>query len=116
MENGFQVAFMAPTELLAAQHAKNLNRLLAKSRFSTGLLTGSMPAKDRKRIVAQISKKQIDLVVGTQALLESPIKFQRLGLVVIDEQHRFGVVQRARLREKGLSPHVLSMMRQQQLD
>ena len=109
MENGFQVAFMAPTELLAAQHAKTLNGLLAKSRFSTGLLTGSMQAKDRKRIVAQISKKEIDLVVGTQALLESPIKFQRLGLVVIDEQHRFGVVQRARLREKGLSPHVLVM-------
>ena len=109
MENGFQVAFMAPTELLAAQHAKNLNHLLAKSRFSTGLLTGSMQAKDRRRIITQISKKQIDLVVGTQALLENPIKFHRLGLVVIDEQHRFGVVQRARLREKGLSPHVLVM-------
>ena len=109
IENGFQVAFMAPTELLAVQHAKNISRLLANSRFTTGLLTGSMQAKNRKRIVAQISKKEIDLVVGTQALLESPIKFQRLGLVVIDEQHRFGVAQRAKLREKGLNPHVLVM-------
>jgi ATP-dependent DNA helicase RecG len=109
MENGLQVAFMAPTEILAEQHYANISRLLQASRFRLALLTGATPAASRKRQLAEVESGAIHLVVGTHALVEGAVRFNRLGLVVIDEQHRFGVLQRATLREKGLRPDVLVM-------
>ena len=109
MENGLQVAFMAPTEILAEQHFLNISRLLDSSRFRVALLTGSTPTAARREQLAQIEAGSIQLVVGTHALVQGDVTFQRLGLVVIDEQHRFGVLQRATLREKGLHPDVLVM-------
>jgi ATP-dependent DNA helicase RecG len=109
MENGLQVAFMAPTEILAEQHHANISRLLQASRFRVALLTGATPAALRKRQLAEVESGAVNLVVGTHALVEGAVHFSRLGLVVIDEQHRFGVLQRATLREKGLRPDVLVM-------
>jgi ATP-dependent DNA helicase RecG len=109
MENGLQVAFMAPTEILAEQHFLNISRLLQPSRFRVALLTGSMSAAARKQVLAEIEGGSIHLVVGTHALVQGDVRFHRLGLVVIDEQHRFGVLQRATLRSKGLLPDVLVM-------
>jgi ATP-dependent DNA helicase RecG len=109
MENGFQVAFMAPTEILADQHFITIRRLLESSRFRMALVTGATPAKRRREVQAELSGGSIHLVVGTHALVEDPIAFRELGLIVIDEQHRFGVLQRAALRAKGLHPDVLVM-------
>jgi len=109
MENGFQVAFMAPTEILAEQHFITIRRLLESSRFRMTLLTGATPAKKRREIQAELAGGSIHLVVGTHALVEDPVSFRELGLAIIDEQHRFGVMQRAALRAKGLHPDVLVM-------
>ena len=109
MENRFQVAFMAPTEILAEQHFITIRGRLEHSRFRVALLTGSTPAKRRREIQAELAGGSIHLVVGTHALVEDPVSFRELGLVVIDEQHRFGVLQRATLRAKGLHPDVLVM-------
>jgi ATP-dependent DNA helicase RecG len=109
MENGLQVAFMAPTEILAEQHFLNLSRLLQSSRFRVALLTGSTAGAARREQLAEIEAGVIPLVVGTHALVQGDVSFKRLGLVVIDEQHRFGVMQRATLRAKGLHPDVLVM-------
>ncbi len=109
MENGFQVAFMAPTEILAEQHYITIRRLLESSRFRMGLLTGATPAKKRREIQAELAGGSLHLVVGTHALVEDPVEFRELGLAIIDEQHRFGVLQRAALRSKGLHPDVLVM-------
>jgi ATP-dependent DNA helicase RecG len=109
MENGFQVAFMAPTEILAEQHYITIRRLLESSRFRLTLLTGATPAKKRREIQAELAGGSIHLVVGTHALVEEPIAFRELGLAIIDEQHRFGVMQRAALRAKGMHPDVLVM-------
>ena len=109
MENGLQVAFMAPTEILAAQHYGNIARLLASSRFRVDLLTGSTPGLHKHTLLSHIERGTTHLVVGTHALVQEKIKFHKLGLVVIDEQHRFGVAQRAALRAKGLRPDVLLM-------
>jgi ATP-dependent DNA helicase RecG len=109
MENGLQVAFMAPTEILAEQHFGNIARLLGSSRFRVSLLTGSTPSADRRQQRADIEAGRIHLVVGTHALVQGDVAFRDLGLVVIDEQHRFGVLQRATLRAKGLHPDVLVM-------
>jgi ATP-dependent DNA helicase RecG len=109
MENGLQVAFMAPTEILAEQHYVNISKLLQRSRFRTALLTGSVPASARREQLAQVAAGAIHLVVGTHALVQGDVDFHQLGLVVIDEQHRFGVMQRATLRAKGLRPDVLVM-------
>jgi ATP-dependent DNA helicase RecG len=109
MENGFQVAFMAPTEILAEQHFINIRRLLEASRFRIALLTGSTPAKKRREMQAELAGGSLHLVVGTHALVEEPVGFRELGLVIIDEQHRFGVMQRATLRSKGQHPDVLVM-------
>jgi len=109
LENGLQVAFMAPTEILAEQHFLNIGRLLQASRFRVTLLSGSIAGRDRRERVAEIESGAIHLVVGTHALVQSDVRFKALGLVVIDEQHRFGVLQRATLREKGLHPDVLVM-------
>jgi ATP-dependent DNA helicase RecG len=109
MENGLQVAFMAPTEILAEQHFLNISRLLIESRFRVALLTGATTAAARREQLAEVASGAIHLVVGTHALVQGDVAFRQLGLVVIDEQHRFGVLQRATLRTKGLHPDVLVM-------
>jgi len=109
MENGLQVAFMAPTEILAEQHFFNIAQLLRDSRFRVALLTGSTASAARKRELGEIEAGTIPLIVGTHALVQGDVRFKQLGLVVIDEQHRFGVLQRATLRAKGLHPDVLVM-------
>jgi ATP-dependent DNA helicase RecG len=109
MENGLQVAFMAPTEILAKQHFSTIARLLSQTRFRVDLLTGSTPGLQRHTILAHLERGTTNLLVGTHALVQDAIKFNALGLVVIDEQHRFGVVQRAALQDKGLRPDVLLM-------
>ena len=108
LENGLQVAFMAPTEILAEQHAMTIVRLFASTRFRVAALTGSTSAAERRRIVAGLARGDIHLVIGTHALLQEDVTFKALGLVIIDEQHRFGVVQRSTLRQKG-NPDVLVM-------
>jgi len=109
MENGLQVAFMAPTEILAEQHFVNISRLLQASRFRVALLTGSTASAARRGPLSEVASGAIHLVVGTHALVQEDVRFKQLGLVVIDEQHRFGVLQRATLRAKGLHPDVLVM-------
>jgi ATP-dependent DNA helicase RecG len=109
MENGLQVAFMAPTEILAEQHFFNIRRLLEQSRFRITLLTGATAARKRREILAELSGGSIQMVIGTHALVQEDVAFRELGLAVIDEQHRFGVLQRATLRAKGLHPDVLVM-------
>jgi ATP-dependent DNA helicase RecG len=109
MENGLQVAFMAPTEILAEQHYLTLRRLLAASAFRVALVTGGMPAAVRREVLEHLESGVVHLVVGTHALLQEDVRFQQLGLVVIDEQHRFGVLQRAHLRQKGGLADVLVM-------
>ncbi len=109
MENGLQVAFMAPTEILAEQHFINIQRLLAASRFRVQLLTGATKGVARREALQDLAAGRTHLIVGTHALVQEGVTFHRLGLAVIDEQHRFGVVQRATLREKGLLPDVLVM-------
>ena len=109
MESGIQVAFMAPTEILAEQHFLNISRLLEASRFRIALLTGATGTVARREQLAEIVAGYIPLVVGTHALVQSDVQFKQLGLVVIDEQHRFGVLQRATLRAKGWHPDVLVM-------
>ncbi len=109
MENGFQVAFMGPTEVLADQHFLYIRKFLEKSRFKTALLTGTMPTKVRRQVYADLSSGAANFVVGTNTLAQNPVAFHSLGLVIVDEQHRFGVLQRAILRSKGLNPDVLVM-------
>ena len=109
MENGLQVAFMAPTEILAAQHYGNIARLLSRSRFRVDLLTGSTPGLKKHTLHAHIERGTTNLIVGTHALVQETIRFHKLGFVIIDEQHRFGVVQRAALQAKGHRPDVLLM-------
>jgi ATP-dependent DNA helicase RecG len=109
MENGQQVAFMAPTEILAEQHFASISQLLRASRFRVALLTGSTPSALRREQLVEIAAGTIHLVVGTHALVQGDVQFHQLGFVVIDEQHRFGVLQRATLRAKGLHPDVLVM-------
>jgi ATP-dependent DNA helicase RecG len=109
MENGFQVAFMAPTEVLADQHYLTIRRLLEASRFRIASLTGGLTAAARRAAHAELASGVTHLAIGTHALAESAVQFRDLGLVIIDEQHRFGVMQRATLRAKGHNPDVLVM-------
>jgi ATP-dependent DNA helicase RecG len=109
MENGLQVAFMAPTEILAEQHFLTIRRLLGPAGYHVGQLTGSSTAGDRQHVLRHLASGLMQLVVGTHALVQPDVAFARLGLVVVDEQHRFGVLQRAVLREKGWRPDVLVM-------
>lgn len=106
---GWQVAFMAPTEILAQQHGATLSRLFAPTPFSVLTLTGSTGASERAQILARLAAGEPVLVVGTHALLEEAVQMPRLGLAIIDEQHRFGTSQRQRLVEKGQAPHLLVM-------
>jgi ATP-dependent DNA helicase RecG len=104
-----QAVIMTPTEVLARQHWRTINQLLAHSRVRRALLTGSLPPRQRRQTLGEIRMGQVDLVVGTQALIQNEVEFGRLGLVVIDEQHRFGVLQRGRVRQLGPEPHYLVM-------
>jgi len=107
--NGYQAAFMAPTEILSEQHFQTLQKYLQHSHVRMQLLTGSTNSKYKKDALEQIRNGQIDLVIGTHALIEETVQFKKLGLVVIDEQHKFGVIQRLKLKEKGIQPDVLIM-------
>lgn len=107
--SGYQAAVMAPTEILAQQHYETLTKLLAPCGVRTGLLTGSLGAKQKKAVYEALAQGELDVVTGTQALLQQGVEFRKLALVVTDEQHRFGVAQRAILTEKGVNPHVLVM-------
>jgi len=110
LDNGFQAAIMAPTEILATQHYESFSELLKPLGIDVVLLTGSTKKKDREKIFPQLKDGTTKIVIGTHALLEDPVVFSNLGLVVIDEQHRFGVMQRARLWKKNTRPpHVLVM-------
>jgi ATP-dependent DNA helicase RecG len=109
VENGFQVAIMAPTEILAEQHLRTLQRWLFGTRFTVGLLSGRLGEAARRRTLGDIADGHVQLVVGTHALVQEQVAFKALALVVIDEQHRFGVTQRGTLAQKGLHPDVLLM-------
>ena len=109
MENGFQVAFMAPTEILAEQHYRTIVKALDGKPYRVALLSGRVTAATRRDLFPSIERGDINLVVGTQALVQEHVKFKSLALVVIDEQHRFGVVQRGTLASKGTNPDVLIM-------
>ena len=106
---GYQAALLAPTEILASQHAENLNRLLSPFGMRVALLTGGMKAAPRRTTLAAIRNDEADLIVGTHAILSEGVDFARLGLAVVDEQHRFGVRQRGLLAEKAANPHLLVM-------
>ena len=108
-KNGYTSAFMAPTEILAEQHYHTLTGMLAPFGLRVGKLTGSMSAKEKRQVKAQLQQGQLDLIVGTHALISQDVEYDRLALVVTDEQHRFGVNQRSALTGKGGKPHVLVM-------
>ena len=110
LDNGYQACLMAPTEILAQQHFQTFTNLLAPLNIKVEVLTGSVKTKERKRIHAGLMSGELRILIGTHALIEDTVQFQNLGMVVIDEQHRFGVAQRARLREKNtVPPHMLIM-------
>jgi ATP-dependent DNA helicase RecG len=109
VENGYQAAIMVPTEILAEQHARNVKRMLAASAYRVELLTGSLSAARKRELHAAIEAGEVDLVIGTHALIQEGVNFSKLGFVVIDEQHRFGVLQRAELIKRGYNPDVLVM-------
>ena len=109
VKNNFQCAMMAPTEILANQHYKSLSELLSPTNIKTALLTGSLTPKSKKELHKKIADGEIDFVVGTHALISTAVEFKNLGLVITDEQHRFGVEQRNALSKKAQSPHNLFM-------
>jgi len=109
VENGCQAAIMAPTEILAEQHYFYFRKLLAPVAYRVDLLKGSLRAKEKKEVRERVESGETNIVIGTHALVQDAVKFKRLGLVVVDEQHRFGVVQRNLLREKGMQPDMLVM-------
>ncbi|NBD09362.1 ATP-dependent DNA helicase RecG [Corallococcus silvisoli] len=109
LQDGYQVAVMAPTEILAEQHERTFRRILEPLGFRVGLVSAAGTAKHKRGVREAVAKGELHLAVGTHALLEGGVSFQKLGLVVIDEQHRFGVLQRHTLMSKGLTPDVLVM-------
>ena len=108
-KNGFQSALMAPTEILAKQHYSSIAKLMNGKGVSVMLLTGSTPATERKKILELLASGEIDILIGTHALIQNGVEFKKLGLVVTDEQHRFGVKQRSDFGEKGRNPHTFVM-------
>lgn len=109
IENGYQAALMAPTEILADQHYRNARSFFEKAGYQVGLLIGSMKATEKRRIQESIAKGEIQVIIGTHALIQDAVEFEDLGVAVIDEQHRFGVLQRAALKKLGTNPDVLVM-------
>ena len=108
-ENGYQAAFMAPTEILAEQHARNARKVFANTPYRVGLVTGSLSAAEKRELRREIASGEVHFVIGTHAIIQEGVEFNKLALAVIDEQHRFGVLQRAELRSRGLNPDVLVM-------
>jgi ATP-dependent DNA helicase RecG len=109
IENGYQAALMAPTEILAAQHFLSARRILAPVGYRVDLLVSGQKRAEREEILGRVASGATKMLVGTHALIENPVTFAKLGLAIVDEQHRFGVLQRKRLIEKGSAPHVLVM-------
>ncbi|KID50251.1 hypothetical protein C095_00995 [Fusobacterium necrophorum subsp. funduliforme B35] len=109
IENGYQGAFMAPTEILATQHYLGVSSKMKELGLRVELLTGSIRGKKRNELLTALGEGKIDLLIGTHALLEEEVSFHQLGFIVIDEQHRFGVLQRQKLREKGILTNLLVM-------
>ena len=109
IENGYQVAVLAPTEILAAQHHAYFRRLMERLGYQVGFLSGAMPARDKTRVKRLLANGDLHLAVGTHALIQDDVQFARLGLAIVDEQHRFGVRQRLQLMRKGEQPDVLVM-------
>src|SRR5690606_4690594 len=109
MENGFQTALMAPTELLAEQHYRKFQKYLSGTQYRLAFLSSRIKSAERTRIMEALQQGNINLIVGTHALIQEGVHFKNLGLVVVDEQHRFGVLQRSRLMEKGGRPDTLVM-------
>lgn len=109
IKNGYQTAMMAPTEILAFQHFEGLSKMLAPAGVRIALLTGSTKAKEKRAIKSALIDGEIDLIIGTHALIQNDVEFKELALVITDEQHRFGVEQRANLAMKGNSPHLMVM-------
>lgn len=109
IQNGYQVALMVPTEILADQHYKNAQNILGKLGVRIEILKGSQTAKEKKAVTEKLIKGEIDLLIGTHALIQEGVDFKNLALAIVDEQHRFGVVQRQKLKQKGYSPHFLLM-------
>jgi len=107
--SGYQSALMAPTEILAIQHYHNIKKMFDKYGINVGLLTGKLKAKERRELYSKISNGEIDIIIGTHALISSDVEYSNLGLVITDEQHRFGVNQRSNLKNKGLTPDILYM-------
>jgi ATP-dependent DNA helicase RecG len=107
IENGYQTALMAPTEILAEQHARNIRRWLANTPYRVEALTGSMKAKEKRGIQESVASGDVDMIIGTHALIQEAVQFRKLGFAVVDEQHRFGVLQRAEIRRRGVNPDVL---------
>jgi len=109
VENGYQTALMAPTEILAEQHARNAERIFADAGYRIALLTGSTRAAAKRKIHEEIAAGETQIIIGTHAVIQEAVQFENLGLAVIDEQHRFGVLQRAELRARGYNPDILVM-------
>ncbi|OPZ72108.1 MAG: ATP-dependent DNA helicase RecG [bacterium ADurb.Bin478] len=109
VENGYQAALMAPTEILAEQHYLTIHRMLEALGVHVVLLIGGQTRRARQAVLTEISEGRAHIIVGTHALIQESVEYRRLGLVIVDEQHRFGVLQRAQLREKGLNPDLLVM-------
>ena len=109
LDSGFQVAFMAPTELLAEQHFRTLSPLADQLQISIELLIGDTKAKRKQQLYGMLERGEIEIIVGTHALIQESVKFHQLGLAIVDEQHRFGVMQRAALKKHGANPDVLLM-------
>ncbi|HRH43850.1 MAG TPA: ATP-dependent DNA helicase RecG, partial [Pyrinomonadaceae bacterium] len=109
MENGYQTALMAPTEILAEQHARNAKKLFAGTGYKVDLLIGSLKASVKRKVQQELAEGKIHAIIGTHAVIQEAVQFEKLGLAVVDEQHRFGVLQRAEIRARGLNPDILVM-------
>lgn len=109
MENGYQTALMAPTEILAEQHARNARKLFADTPYNVDLLIGSLKSAEKRKVQKMIADGEIHAIIGTHAIIQDAVEFEKLGLAVVDEQHRFGVLQRAELRARGYNPDILVM-------
>lgn len=109
MESGYQAALMAPTEILAEQHARNARKIFEGMNYKVDLLTGSLRAAQKRKVQKMVAEGEIQAVIGTHAIIQDAVEFENLGLAVIDEQHRFGVMQRAELRARGYNPDILVM-------
>lgn len=108
-QNGYQTAYMAPTEILAQQHGRSFKELLKKTGITVEVITGSIKAKQKREILERVSRGEVSVIIGTHALIQEAVDYYNLGLVITDEQHRFGVKQRSRLSLKGNQPHNMVM-------